>query len=126
MSTYKQYVKDLEDRLHLFQQNDDMYLRYYAGSVKISSLSADFLMIASTNRHDEDKFNKAMEMANKLYEVQQSYESMLSRYEFAMNSYKGLMRRCNEMMEYITENENQKELLKKMEQENNDKQNQVG
>ncbi len=121
MSTYRDYVKDLENRLHLFQQNDDMYLRYYAGSVKISSLSADFLMIASTNRHDEDKFNKAMEMANKLYEVQQSYESMLSRYEFAMNSYKGLVRRCNEMMEYITENENQKELLKKMEQENNDK-----
>lgn len=126
MSTYRDYVKELENRLHLFQQNDDMYLRYYAGSVKISSLSADFLMIASTNRHDEDKFNKAMEMANKLYEVQQSYESMLSRYEFAMNSYKGLMRRCNEMMDYITENENQKELLKKMEQENNDKQNQMG
>ena len=121
MSTYRDYVKDLENRLHLFQQNDDMYLRYYAGSVKISSLSADFLMIASTNRHDEDKFSKAMEMANKLYEVQQSYESMLSRYEFAMNSYKGLVRRCNEMMDYITENENQKELLKQMEQENNDK-----
>ena len=126
MSTYKQYVKNLEDSLRIFQQNDDMFLRYYAGSVKISSLSADFLMIASTNRHDEDKFNKAMEMANKLYEVQQAYESMLSRYEFAMNSYKAIQHRCNEMMQYITENENQKELLKKMEQENNDKQNQMG
>jgi hypothetical protein len=121
MSTYKQYVKNLEDSLRIFQQNDDMFLRYYAGSVKISSLSADFLMIASTNRGDEDKFNKAMEMANKLYEVQQAYESMLSRYEFAMNSYKAIQYRCNEMMHYITENENQKELLKQMEKENNDK-----
>ena len=118
MTEHKKYIKHLQDSLHSYQQQDDMFLKYYAGSIKLSSISADFMMIMATNRQDERKYEKAKEMVAKLDEVHQAYESMLSRYEFAMNAYKALNRRCLEMMDYIEENERQKELLKQMEKEN--------
>lgn len=121
MTDHNKYIKYLRDSLHSYQQQDDMFLKYYAGSIKISSLSADFMMIMATNRQDENKFEKAKEMVEKLDEVHQAYESMLSRYEFAMNSYKAIKIRCEEMMQYIEKNEAEKELLKQMEKD--DKQN---
>lgn len=121
MTEHNKYIKYLRDSLHSYQQQDDMFLKYYAGSIKISSLSADFMMIMATNRDDERKFEKAKEMVEKLDDVHQAYESMLSRYEFAMNSYKAIRRRCEEMLSYIEKNEAEKELLKQMEKD--DKQN---